>query len=366
MHAEKLVPAVIAAVAVVCLLFAGRAHGQDGYGVPAAASQQMEEPQPNQKYLPQPQANDKYLPEPEAMPMPDLLKRPGFSLYAPSKTHLGDVSSLAGAFDGYIPKPTTTTEPEAEPAAETTTEPEPESEPAGMTEPEPEAEPAEETTNEPAEPEPEPAAETTREPEPVTPTAPGQGDFYRTGATPTEPKPPAKPTYPAPSDEKSSYTSGGGGGGKNQVDDDGEPVDGLSQNAIANILKEHNLFRAKEGEGPLTWNATVAKYAQQYAEKRKGDCALKHSTGPYGENLMYGDGKSWTWRHTVDEWSEEKKNYHYNTNTCDPGKQCAHYTAVVWKDTTSVGCGRVTCTSGDTLMVCSYYPAGNYEGEKPY
>uniref|UniRef100_A0ACD5ZXN0 Uncharacterized protein n=1 Tax=Avena sativa TaxID=4498 RepID=A0ACD5ZXN0_AVESA len=351
MHAEKLVPAVIAAVAVVCLLFAGRAHGGDGY-VPVAASQQMEEPQ----------ANEKYLPQPEEMPMPDLLKTPGFSLYAPSKKNPGDVSSLAGAFDGFIPKSTTTTEPEAEPAAETTTEPEPEPEPAAetTTEPEPEAE----TTTEP-EPEPEPAAETTTEPEPVTPTAPGQGDFYRTGATPTEPEPPTKPSSPA-SSEKSSYTSGGGGSDKKPVDDDGEPVEGLSQNAIANILKEHNLFRAKEGEGPLTWNATVAKYAQKYAEQRRGDCALKHSTGPYGENLMYGDGKSWTWRHTVDEWSEEKKHYHYNTNTCDPGEQCAHYTAVVWKDTTSVGCGRVTCTSGDTLMVCSYYPAGNYEGEKPY
>ncbi|XP_051209166.1 uncharacterized protein [Lolium perenne] len=345
MHAEKLVPAVIAAVAVACLLFAGRAHGLEGY-VPAAASQQqVEEPLAINK-------NDEFLPQPEVMPVPtQLFRRPGFAVYAPQReeatTQPGADANLAGSLDGYFRQPTMT---EPEPAAEITTEPEAEPAPE-TTKPEPEDEPAA------------PAMATKREP--VTPTAPGQGDFYRTGETPTSPEPPAKPSSPS-SDDKSSYSGGGGGGDNKQVDDDGEPVDGLSPKAIDNILKEHNAFRAQEGERPLTWNTTVAKYAQQYAEQRKGDCALKHSTGPYGENLMYGDGKSWTWRHTVDEWSEEKKNYHYTTNTCDAGKMCGHYTAVVWKDTTSVGCGRVTCTSGNTLMVCSYYPPGNYDGEKPY
>ncbi|KAL5224662.1 hypothetical protein ABZP36_011301 [Zizania latifolia] len=46
------------------------------------------------------------------------------------------------------------------------------------------------------------------------------------------------------------------------------------------------------------WNATLAKYAQKYAEERKGDCKLEHSTGPYGENLMFGEGKNWTWKNT--------------------------------------------------------------------
>ena len=94
---------------------------------------------------------------------------------------------------------------------------------------------------------------------------------------------------------------------------------------------------------------------------------MKHTVDPpYGENLMTGQGKAWTWRYTVDGWSDEKKNYHYGSNTCDPGKMCGHYTAVVWKDTTTVGCGRVTCVNGNTLMVCDYYPPGNYDGEKPY
>ncbi|XP_044949150.1 probable pathogenesis-related protein CaO19.6200 [Hordeum vulgare subsp. vulgare] len=379
MHADQLVPAVVAAVAVLCLLIAGRADGQDEYVPAAAGSEEAVEPQPGTAAA----GGEEYVPQPGLLPG----------------------ASLAKAFTGgYFPQ-----QPKAEPEPEQTT-----------TEPEPEPE------------------QTTREPEPITPTR-DQGDFYRTGVTPTAPEPPAMltspetwekpwtpfvpktPSYvpqtPAFVPKTPSYVpqtpayvpqtpafvpqtpayvpktpayvpqtpayvpqtpayvpqqqSGGGGsyaggGGNKQVDDDGEPVDGLSPKAIDNILKEHNAFRAKEHVPPLTWNATVAQYAQQYANKRKGDCALKHSTGPYGENLKYGEGKAWTWRHTVDEWSEEKKNYHYGSNSCDAGKQCGHYTAVVWKGTTGVGCGRVTCTTGDTLMVCSYYPPGNYDGEKPY
>ena len=37
-----------------------------------------------------------------------------------------------------------------------------------------------------------------------------------------------------------------------QVDSDGEPVDGLSPKAIDNIVKEHNVFRAREHVPPLT------------------------------------------------------------------------------------------------------------------
>lgn len=52
-----------------------------------------------------------------------------------------------------------------------------------------------------------------------------------------------------PKEDDRSYASGGA---SKQVDDDGEPVNGLSPKAIENILKEHNAFRAKEHVPPLT------------------------------------------------------------------------------------------------------------------
>jgi hypothetical protein len=95
------------------------------------------------------------------------------------------------------------------------------------------------------------------------------------------------------------------------------------------------------------------------------DCKMVHSDSPYGENLMLGSGGI-SWKMTVDTWSDEKKSYNYRANTCEAGKMCDHYTAVVWKDTTSVGCGRVLCDNKDTMILCSYWPPGNYEDQRPY
>lgn len=186
---------------------------------------------------------------------------------------------------------------------------------------------------------------------------------------------------------KASYSaSGGSGGGQHQggsstptptptptpsygLDPAGEPEYGLNQKAIDDILREHNAFRAKEHVPPLAWNATLARFSQRYAEETlRGPCKMVHSTSPYGENLMQatGGGGGVTWKATVDQWSDEKRSYHYGSNSCDAGKMCGHYTAVVWKGTTSVGCGRVKCDNGDTMIMCSYWPPGNYDGARPY
>ncbi|KAJ1266621.1 hypothetical protein BS78_08G166600 [Paspalum vaginatum] len=200
-----------------------------------------------------------------------------------------------------------------------------------------------------------------------TKTSGGGGGGGYSSSTPSEPAPstPAaagQSKTPPESDSSSSTSTGGGYGG---MDPAGEPEYGLNQKAIDDILREHNVFRAREHVPPLAWNATLAKFSQQYAETLKKECKSVHSTSPYGENLMLGTGAV-TWKTTVDEWSDEKRSYHYGSNTCDAGKMCGHYTAVVWKGTTTVGCGRVKCDSGDTMLMCSYWPPGNYDGVKPY
>lgn len=46
-----------------------------------------------------------------------------------------------------------------------------------------------------------------------------------------------------------------------------------------------------------------------------------------------------------------------------------HFTQLVWKNTNSVGCGRVDCDNSATdgasgwLVVCEYWPAGNVIGD---
>ena len=140
----------------------------------------------------------------------------------------------------------------------------------------------------------------------------------------------------------------------------------FAQNSPEDYLEPHNAARAEVGVGPLVWDDGLQAYAQSYAEKRAGDCNLVHSKGPYGENIFWGKGKVFNAGEAVKAWVKEKAFYDYNSNSCQPGKMCGHYTQVVWRNTKRVGCGRVQCDSGAYFIVCSYDPRGNWKGQWPY
>ncbi|KAK9080140.1 hypothetical protein SSX86_001815 [Deinandra increscens subsp. villosa] len=117
----------------------------------------------------------------------------------------------------------------------------------------------------------------------------------------------------------------------------------------------------------MVWDANVAAYAQNYANERRGDCNLVHSSGgPYGENLAKGSG-DFTGTAAVNSWVGEKASYDHNSNTCAQGAVCGHYTQVVWRNSVKLGCARVQCTNnGWWFVICSYSPRGNYVGQSPY
>ena len=137
-------------------------------------------------------------------------------------------------------------------------------------------------------------------------------------------------------------------------------------------LDPHNSARSAVGVVAVIWNTTLEDYALDYAQSQTSRCSggnLVHSGGPYGENLFWGSGggATWTPQDAVNDWVSEKQYYDYSSNSCADGQECGHYTQVVWSTTTSIGCASVTC-DGDasTLIICSYDPPGNYNGEKPY
>ncbi|KAL7206300.1 hypothetical protein ACSBR2_019082 [Camellia fascicularis] len=88
-----------------------------------------------------------------------------------------------------------------------------------------------------------------------------------------------------------------------------------AQNSPQDYLNRQNAARAQVGVRPLTWNNTVAAYAQNYANSRIGDCNLIHSNGPYRENLAKGTC-SFTGANAVSLWIGEKPYYDYKSNTC--------------------------------------------------
>ncbi len=81
-------------------------------------------------------------------------------------------------------------------------------------------------------------------------------------------------------------------------------------------------------------------------------------TIPYGENLYWTSGTAAP-GDVVGAWVAEVQSYNYAANSCTA--VCGHYTQVVWKTTTQVGCGLATSAQGQ-YWVCNYNPPGNYEG----
>ena len=139
-----------------------------------------------------------------------------------------------------------------------------------------------------------------------------------------------------------------------------------AQNSPQDYVNAHNAARSKVGVPNIIWNNTVAAYAQKYTNQRKADCKLVHSNGPYGENLAWSSGDM-SGTDAVKLWVGEKAYYNYNSNSCAAGKVCGHYTQVVWKKSTNLGCAKVKCNNNlGTLISCNYYPRGNYVGERPY
>ncbi|KAL8136972.1 hypothetical protein V2J09_002973 [Rumex salicifolius] len=133
------------------------------------------------------------------------------------------------------------------------------------------------------------------------------------------------------------------------------------------FLAPHNAARARLGLPPLSWSPTLAAYAQSYANKRRNDCALEHSNGPYGENIYWGSGSRWTAGDAVASWVVEGRWYDRRSNSCGYGQDCGHYTQIVWRSTRRVGCARVVCLGGAGVFItCNYDPPGNYIGERPY
>ncbi len=150
----------------------------------------------------------------------------------------------------------------------------------------------------------------------------------------------------------------------------------------AALLEAHNKVRQEVGVEGLKWSAELEKIAETYAQKAEKDnnCfGLGHNPNRgdhIGENLA-GKASSpkapqLTPADAMQGWANEKKQYTYETNSCAAGKVCGHYTQVVWRNTTEVGCAIAVCSNNPKpgwfakLMICNYRPAGNVGKQKPY
>jgi pathogenesis-related protein 1 len=160
-----------------------------------------------------------------------------------------------------------------------------------------------------------------------------------------------------------------------------QPADIVNANAM---VAAHNAIRQQVGVPSLSWSVHLTRYAQQWADHLKNTrgCGLEHRPRSgrfqqqYGENLYWASPIRWSdgyveqqqisEQQVIASFAAERVNYDYASNTCQAGQICGHYTQMVWKDTTEVGCAKAVCSDKSMVLVCNYNPAGNYIGQRPY
>jgi Cysteine-rich secretory protein family len=129
---------------------------------------------------------------------------------------------------------------------------------------------------------------------------------------------------------------------------------------IDSVLNSTNQFRSQHNAAPLSWNTSLANTAASWAST----CQWKHSGGPTGENLALGYPDMTS---AIDAWGNERAHYDFSAPT-GFSEKTGHFTQLVWKDTTSLGCAAVDCTGRNTLnghmVVCEYWPPGNMVGDR--
>jgi len=140
---------------------------------------------------------------------------------------------------------------------------------------------------------------------------------------------------------------------------------------IQEILDAHNKYRAAVGVPPLQWSDTLAAGAQQWADQLASTGQFQHSGAPgVGENLAQGSPpNAFSATQLVDMWGNEKQYFtggvFPNVSSTGNWEDVGHYTQVVWRNTTQVGCG-IAVGNGNIVMVGRYSPEGNIDGETVY
>jgi pathogenesis-related protein 1 len=147
---------------------------------------------------------------------------------------------------------------------------------------------------------------------------------------------------------------------------------GIDKKDIEVAVREHNRVREDVGVGKLTWSDDIGRYAQAWADHLAATtCQMKHRPREgkwkqrYGENLFIGTAGFYSIREAVQSWESEKADYSYGTFTGKSRKPIGHYTQIIWKNSTKLGCGQALC-NGNLIVACNYDPPGNYIGQKPY
>ncbi|MDM7956256.1 CAP domain-containing protein [Blastomonas sp.] len=139
------------------------------------------------------------------------------------------------------------------------------------------------------------------------------------------------------------------------------------------MLAAHNAARKQVGLGPMVWSPILAADAKKYASQMSRSRQFAHSNPvrgakPQGENLWMGTHDAYSFAEMAGSWVDERQLYDGGSisQAMSNGTFGAigHYTQIIWRGTSKVGCAVVSNPDEDYL-VCRYLPAGNVMGASP-
>ncbi|MEO7178456.1 MAG: CAP domain-containing protein [Allosphingosinicella sp.] len=139
----------------------------------------------------------------------------------------------------------------------------------------------------------------------------------------------------------------------------------------ARMLAIHNRERAAAGARPLVWDAGLAATAAAYGPALERLGKLAHSPPAarpgQGENLWMGTRNAYELEEMAGSWAAEKSLFRPGTfpavSTSGNWSDVAHYTQMIWKGTTRVGCAVHKSRKWD-FLICRYSPYGNVVGQR--
>lgn len=131
-------------------------------------------------------------------------------------------------------------------------------------------------------------------------------------------------------------------------------------------LAAHNEERRRWKVPPLRWDDRLSADAAAYAQRLSRSGILRHSSdNRQGENLWMGTRGAYGFHHMMNDFLAEKRYYVARAvpaiSTTGRWEDVGHYSQMIWRTTTAVGCALASNRYYD-FLVCRYDPAGNVWG----
>ncbi|WP_296722804.1 CAP family protein [Erythrobacter sp.] len=139
------------------------------------------------------------------------------------------------------------------------------------------------------------------------------------------------------------------------------------------IVAAHNRERAALGVPALEWDPKLAAGASEWADHLATSGRFEHSPNlpnrpREGENIWGGTRGAFPPEAMVHLWVTEKVHFvpgvFPRNSRSGRVQDVSHYTQLIWKETTHVGCG-VGQGDGEDILVCRYRQPGNVIGKRP-